>query len=171
VDILGQFSKTTDSLIDLPQGSVLGSSLFTYYIRNLPKVTTKAFIQIFVDDTNLLFFGSSNNLDLLHDEINADMVKNNDWISDNALAGHSDKTKIMLLGTKSRVKSLSDFTFIFNSIVIQNINELKCLGLTIDNTLSWKAHINTIARAYVTTAEVALSKLGILYLLRTVNFL
>lgn len=147
VDILGQFSKTTDSLIGLPQGSVLGPSLFTYYINDLPEVTTNAFIQIFVDDTNLLFFGSPNNLDLLHDEINADMVKVNDWINDNALAVNSDKTKLMLIGTKSRVKSLSDFSFIFNSIVIQNSNELKCLGLTIDNTLSWEAHINNIARA------------------------
>jgi hypothetical protein len=53
----------------------------------------------------------------------------------------------MLIGSKNRVKSVSDFSFIFNSIVIHNSNELKCLGLTIDNTLSWESHINNISRA------------------------
>jgi hypothetical protein len=95
----------------------------------------------------VLFFGSPNDLDLLQDDIDADMVKVNDWINDNALAVNSDKTKLMLFGAKSKVRSLSDFSFTFNSIVIQNSTELKCLGLTIDNTLSWEAHINNISRA------------------------
>ena len=97
---------------------------------------------MYVDDTNFLFCGDINNLDVIHDNTYFDMRNVNKWMTENSLGLYSDKTKLMMISTKSRILSICDFSCSFNSVVIKNSDKLKCLGITIDCSLTSEAHIN-----------------------------
>jgi hypothetical protein len=58
----------------------------------------------------------------------------------NLLSLNFDKTYFMKFQTKN--KSLNEIT---NNKIISNTSNLKFLGIVIDNTLSWKSHIDMIA--------------------------
>jgi hypothetical protein len=108
---------------------------------------SKALVQLYVDDTNLLFEGNINDLDSLRNDINDDMSSVNQWMILNNMYLHDGKTKVIMISSKARRRAVCDFSFIFNGIVIENSDTIKCLGLTIDCTLSWENHVNNIAKA------------------------
>jgi len=66
----------------------------------------------------------------------------NEWFSTNSLSFNLDKTHYMQFVTKN--SSLIDFNIMHGNKKIANICNTKFLGLTLDNTLSWKTHMDTI---------------------------
>jgi len=66
----------------------------------------------------------------------------NEWFNTNLLSLNLDKTHFIHFVTKN--SSLIDFNIIHGNKKIANVYNTKFLGLTLDNTLSWRTHINTI---------------------------
>jgi hypothetical protein len=66
------------------------------------------------------------------------------WSCLNGFSVHTDKgkTKIMFLSRKSFIGPMPNFTLY--SISIQVLTTAKCLGVTIDNKLSWSTHISKL---------------------------
>jgi hypothetical protein len=147
VDLNGLYSETRDMLIGLVQGSVLGPSFFTFFINDLVEILQIAVPEIFVDDTNLIFFDDVKNRDILTDNIENELCRVNDWVLSNSLALNTDKTKLMLISTQKKLNLIGNFSVLFNGAIIQTCNNIKCLGLTIDSTLSWDLHISKMVRA------------------------
>ena len=50
----------------------------------------------------------------------------------------------MIISSKNRIPNFSDVSIVFNNVIIDTCKNIKCLGLTIDNTLSWDFQINNI---------------------------
>lgn len=48
------------------------------------------------------------------------------WVRLNSLMLNSDETKLMLLGSKARLKNIADFTITINGCVINTCEQLKC---------------------------------------------
>jgi hypothetical protein len=67
----------------------------------------------------------------------------NDWFNANLLSLNFDKTYFMKFQTKNN--SLNEMNITNNNKIISNTSNLKFLGIIIDNTLSWKSHIDMIA--------------------------
>jgi hypothetical protein len=67
----------------------------------------------------------------------------NNWFYTNLLSLNLDKTHFMQFVTKNN--SLHDFGISHGNKKKAVVYNTKFLGLTIDNTLSWKIHIDTIA--------------------------
>jgi hypothetical protein len=65
-----------------------------------------------------------------------------EWFSINLLSLNLDKTHYMQFMTKN--SSLIDFNITHGNKKIANVCNTKFLGLTLDNTLPWKTHIDTI---------------------------
>jgi hypothetical protein len=60
------------------------------------------------------------------------------WMKLNNMYLHDSRTKLTIMITSNARKStVCDFSFVLNGILMQNSETIKCLGLTIDNALSW----------------------------------
>lgn len=81
-----QFSETIDSLTGLIQGRVLGPIFFTYFINALTFILTESTPEIFVGDSNLIFF--NNNLQI---KINKEMNTVCKWVNENCLKLNNEK--------------------------------------------------------------------------------
>ena len=79
----------------VPQGSVLGPTLFIYFINDLPTTTSNASMKIFADDTKVY--------KEIKDEKNVEQLQNAidsmfDWTQKWLLKFNKDKCKILHLG-------------------------------------------------------------------------
>ena len=85
----------------VPQGSVLGPSLFVLFVNDLPIVLERCQILMYADDTVLYFTAS--NAQEISSTLTNQLAKVTDWLVDNCLFIHQGKTECVLFGTGSRL--------------------------------------------------------------------
>ncbi len=69
------------------------------------------------------------------------------WFTCNFLKVNSAKTEILLVGTKSKLRNCGSFTLTIDNSVISPSSQVKSLGVILDSTLSFEAHVNNITRS------------------------
>ena len=126
--------------IGVPQGSILGPTLFLIYVNNLPKFSNIMRTQLFADDTILSNTGS--NIDALLESTNEELTKLNDWTQANRLTIHAGKTKLLI--ASNRIPRSHNLNISILGNVISPSNSCKYLGIYVDNRLNFKDHINYI---------------------------
>ena len=65
-----------------------------------------------------------------------------EWFDSNLLSLNFDKTYYMQFLTKNKISN--NINIEYDNTLIAQANVVKFLGITVDNTLSWKQHIDTI---------------------------
>ena len=100
---------------------------------------------MYADDTTLTC--STENADALQVRMNSDLSKIPTWLKVNKLTLNVKKTKYMLTGSRPKLELLSDnFTVEVNNIHIERVTVYKSLGVSIDENLLWKTHIDEISK-------------------------
>ena len=126
----------------VPQGSVLGPTLFIYFINDLPNVVHNTSIKIFADDTKAYKnIKSENDVNQLQNAINEMFAWTEKWL----LKFNKDKCKILHLGNKN---PKNDY-FIGpegQQIPLEKTNLEKDLGVYVDENLNFKEHIKTTVK-------------------------
>ncbi|XP_050297638.1 probable RNA-directed DNA polymerase from transposon BS isoform X1 [Anthonomus grandis grandis] len=122
----------------VPQGSVLGPLLYSLYVLSLWVAGLDAQYYTFADDTVLLY--SDNDCDRLVNRVNDDLTKYSQWLLQNNLKINLDKTKYILF--KQKNKTINQVRICLNGATLENVNNIKYLGLTLDENLNWNAHID-----------------------------
>ena len=140
VEYNGGISTVSTLESGVPQGSVLGPLLFVIYVNDFFKCSNKLKFILYADDTTALY--SSPNLDLLVDTVNDELVHVDEWTKANKLSVNLDKTKFMIFSTKS---SIGNFNVKLNNQSIERVNCFKFLGIFIDQSLTFKDHINFLS--------------------------
>ncbi len=148
VDVQGNCSNCIDSWIGLVQGSVIGPTFFTFFINDIVDVINVDLTlpEMYVDDTNLVFYDELENSQEMVEYMNTQMVKVCSWVQDNHLMLNSDKTKLLFISNKRNIAHLSNLSIIVNDAIIESCNSLKCLGLTLDCNLNFENHIYKLVK-------------------------
>jgi len=126
----------------VPQGSVLGPLLFLLYINDLPDTINDISSPIlFADDTNIIC--THKNFNVFKDGIEIVFQKINKWIQANLLTLNFNKTNFIHFSTKPLETTQAHIKY--EDKYIENVNNTKFLGLVVDNTLSWRPHVDKLS--------------------------
>ena len=67
------------------------------------------------------------------------------WLSSNKLKLNILKTDFIVIGSRKRIASLAEnISLSVNGLTLQQVETTKCLGLTIDQFLPWKNHLQSV---------------------------
>ena len=122
------------------QGSVLGPLLFLLMINDLPSHLHNK-VRLFADDTSIIF--SHNPSVDITDMINSDMTRLKQWADTWMIDLNPTKTKCMHVSFAHNTKVPSPF---FNNTPIEIVHSHKHLGLVLNDTATWKDHIDYLTK-------------------------
>lgn len=130
----------------IPQGSILGPLLFILHINDLPVGLKHCKVSMYADDT-ILYFASKDCYEL-EKKVNEDLKYVKRWLVLNKLNLNTNKTEYMVLGTKSRLKSIGNTTLNINidGTPLKRVTHCKHLGVSVDENLSWTDHIKSVQK-------------------------
>ena len=133
VNMNKNFSSWSELLMGVPQGSVLGPLLFNVYLNDLLWFT-EGEVCNFADDTTL--YGCAHQLDTLINSLESDSAIALKWFENNHMKLNPDKCKLIIAGHKASICSIK-----VGNAIIREQDEVRLLGVKIDNRLSFKSHL------------------------------
>lgn len=138
-------SRSSPGLVTtgVPQGSNLGPILFLLFINDLAKLDLRGKVRLFADDTSLFYKGKD--CTTIQQHIREDLEKLCSFFQTNLLSLNLAKTKYMLIHSPRRPLPARR-PILINNHTIEEVSNYPFLGLTLDNTMSWDAHIDQLKR-------------------------
>ena len=138
-----EFSQEQELICGVPQGSVLGPLLFLLYVNDLALVSNKLTPIMFADDSSFFIHGKKT--DEMADIINQELEEIVSWLNANRLSLNIRKTKSILFNPTKDKKTINISLKILDE-KIEQVEEIKFLGVILDENLTWKKHIQYINR-------------------------
>lgn len=137
----------------VPQGSILGPTLFLIYINNLSAlVFPQGKLISFADDTALIFVENTWSKVFAAAQNGFDMA--NEWLRSNTLTINTEKTKYILHSIRKISIPTEEYQLISHSCrqrsncscqSIERVDSIKYLGVFIDSHLNFKQHIYSLS--------------------------
>ena len=120
-------------------------------MNDISKASDKFHFILYADDTSLVeplctfTIALPENINMLSDSINAELNLISDWLALNKLSLNVKKTKMMLF--HNRQKNINNLIprLQLNGAPIEIVKEFNFLGITFDEFMTWKSHINQIS--------------------------
>ena len=138
VVVEGEKSSTGDVISGVPQGSVLGPTLFLIYINDIT-TNIKATVRLFADDTALY--------QKIHQQSDATSLQKDldtlqDWEEQWQMGFNVSKCHVLsVTNKKNPIKS----SYFLHQQPLEKVNSAKYLGVEITSDLHWGKHINSIS--------------------------
>lgn len=127
----------------VPQGSVLGPLLFLIYINDIGNLPIQGSLRLFADDCVIFYFERNININLQNLQYDMNILEK--YFKINRLSLNTPKTKF--INIRSPQKTIPVFNSpTFMGIQIEQVNEIKYLGLIIDEFLTWQSHISVLRK-------------------------
>ena len=138
-------SATKQLSSGMPQGSILGPLGFIIYVNDIPNAVPDLSLILYADDTSA--FTSHENIQTLNNTINTGLTQLNTWFNTNKLSLNHKKTNYMLFGTRYKTKQCNNnFKVSLDDKEIDHVNAFKFLGVSVDQNLTWKNHIDNLVK-------------------------
>ena len=108
---------------------------------------------MYADDTNLSVSG--NNIPEIESMLQHDVDCVADWLCANKLTLNVIKTEYMMIGSRQRLATFAkNLNLSLNGIALKQAKEVTCLGLKIDENLTWKGHVKNITKKVSTNLRI-----------------
>lgn len=137
----------------VPQGSILGPTLFLIYINDLCRLQLGGGKVISYADDTALFFSGDSWADVFA-SAQSGFTAVSEWLKGNALTLNVSKTKYIAFALRQNQLPPSDFLItdheclhdapLCSCLSVQRTDKIKYLGIVIDQTLSFKPHIDAL---------------------------
>lgn len=129
--------------IGIQQGSIKGPLYFILYINDLIKSLKWCKMRLFADDS--LVYLRTKNIEEGIEKINSDLNILYNIINQNKLMLNIEKTKSMIITNKKSIDK-TQIKIKINNIVLENVTNMKYLGIIIDDGLTFKPNIDYVAK-------------------------
>ena len=124
-----------------------GTLLLNIFINDIIKASSKFDLILYADDTTLVstleIFRTLSNVVELEYAINCEISKISSWLVSNMLVLNVAKSKLMLF-FKSPKRS-PKLMLTISSDIIEQVEEFNSLDITVDQNVTWDAHITKIS--------------------------
>jgi hypothetical protein len=132
----------------VPQGSILGLLLFLIYINDLPVSLNRISTPIlFAEDTSVLITSyNRSEFNIITEEI---LQKWDKWFKTKLLSLNFDKTHFIHFKTKNI--QTTEIKVKYKDKLINPLNNIKFLGIYVNDTLTWSTHLDRLTKKLSTT--------------------
>lgn len=145
VKLDGITSKVMDISCGVPQGSVLGPTLFNLYINDLALLQLESSFLLYADD--LVIYKSGTSFSNIFETMQRDLDKIFNWSCANMLTISVKKTKSLLIGRQHLLNSTPiENSFLIGDAQLEWVQFFCYLGIIIDKTLSFNLAIDQMHR-------------------------
>ena len=97
---------------------------------------------IYADDTTM--YASSESIKHVNEVLQQELNLVSEWITENKLKLNVKKTKCMVVGSSYALRTDKTLSLSLQGSIIEQVKEMKLLGVTIDDKLSWSTQIRNI---------------------------
>lgn len=138
-----EMSAEAETRFGVPQGSVLGPTLFTLYINDIKSAIHNCSVNLFADDT--ILFYCAKDVRIIEQKMNEDLKLIDTWLAFNSLKSNSSKSKCMLINS-GRADSSQKINIFMSGEKLEQVLEIKYLGVIVDYKLNFKSHVEYITK-------------------------
>ena len=133
----GYNSDTMPVSVGIPQGSVLGPTLFSLFVNDLLSSVKSGSVYLFADDITI--YCIKRTADEAVAQLDKALDELYDWCILNRLTPHPEKSEAMLI---CRTRATGPVVPIrIGTYAIVWVNKSRLLGITVDDKLSWVPHV------------------------------
>lgn len=158
VKINGILSEMGEISCGVPQGSVLGASLFIIFINDLCSARFNGAVTAFADDTAFCYV--DNSLESAFNQMCNDLNSLNWWFHINRLVLSTEKTTYINFSLRQNKPFQRNLLYKCNNCllrstmcndcsIIQPSTNIKYLGVILDHQLSWKLHVEKVKKSSI----------------------
>ena len=128
----------------VPQGSVLGPLFYIVYANDLSRIFKNSKFALYADDTVL--YVSSKDIATSVRKLQEDLDALSAWCVDNGIMANTDKTKVMVFGSRNCLAELStvNVELKFGQDILQTVTSYTYLGMTLDSQLNYNLHVKKV---------------------------
>ena len=120
----------------IPQGSVLGPTLFTLFTNDLPASVNSGSLYMYADDTTAYCIAES--ADIAIAQLNMTLKEVYMWCLTNRLTPHPGKSEVMLLSKGAPMGPYPPV--LLGTSILRCVTKTRLLGMIVDHNLSWVPH-------------------------------
>jgi len=148
VDLDDTKSDLLEIKCGVPQGSIIGPLMFIIYVNDISSVTKHFHSIVYADDTTLMTsINSSIGYNDIQMKLNKELKEINDWLKTNKLSLNIKKTKCMIFHTPQKnMRNITLPKLFIDNIQLEFVDQFNFLGIIIDKHLTWKSHVDMVAK-------------------------
>ena len=127
--------------IGVPQGSVLGPTLFMLYVNDISQFVSLSTCNLYADDTVIYCCGRD--LYDLETKLQSSVLEVSKWYKANDLSLNSDKSNVPVV-TSRYMNCDNTINITLDNQMLKQVEVADYLGVKIDESFSWDLYVNKL---------------------------